>query len=387
MSIFDTTDQHHTVTLTKLSQRRLQDKVIASNVEKLLKNVYSKSMDNAGWTVDASQEVFTSLELDDTSSDNFENHLHFTITFSHPKRTPESTELEGIVRKIASSASQNQQGRWTLTEVDGERYQPHSSIEGAEQDDAEFGYAPVSLPDDFESYFSHLYGLDSQITRVRRALETGIMTGWQRRENCVLYGPPGCGKSDVALSLKRALGEEAVWSIDGTAMTSAGIAKELEEREILPRILVIEEIEKAQSDEAVSVMLSILDQRGEIRKTTARGNVQRDTKCFAIVTVNDFAKYKRMRAGALRSRTPQVIKFNRPGREVLTQILEREIERMGGDLAWIEPTLDFADKHDISDPRTVTSICLCGREMLLTDEYQEMLEETMDMSDLEEGET
>lgn len=371
----------HFVTLTKHSQRRLQDKVVAGNVEKILEDVYSKTSENAGWTVTAIDQVW---QVEETEAE-YVNTLTLAVTFDHPKREHDDSELSPIVRRIASKAALNTHGRWTVTEVDGERYQPVNVTEG-ESTEADFGYAPVVLPDDYESYFAHLYGLDSQITRVRRALETGIMSEWVRRENCVLYGPPGCGKSDVTLSLKRALGDEAVWSLDGTAMTSAGVIKELTEREVLPRVIVIEEIEKAQNEEALSFLLALMDQRGEVRKTTARENVQRDTKCFVIVTVNDFDKFKRMRAGAVRSRTPQVIKFNRPSREVLVQILSREIERMGGDLAWIEPTLEFTEQHNISDPRTVTSICLCGREMLLTGEYQAMLLETMDMSDIAEGE-
>lgn len=360
------------VTLTKLSQRSLRENVIESNINKLLESVYSKSAENAGWTVGVglrwSKEESTDADAEYVYS------IDLSIMFKH-EREPESTELDNILRKIASRCSQPQFGRWTLTEVDGEKYQPHNSAEG-ESEEADFGYAPVAMPEDFDSYFSHLYGLDAQVTLVRRAVELAMLTNWTERKNCVLYGPPGCGKTDVSLSLKSALGEEAVWSLDGTAMTGAGAIKELTEREVLPRVIVIEEIEKANED-ALRFLLGLLDQRGEVRKLTARGAVQRDTKCFAVVTVNDMKKFQQLLAGALASRCPNKIRFNRPSREVLTAILERDITRMGGDFAWIEPALDFAESHNIADVRTVQSICLCGREMLLTGEYQEMLEATM----------
>lgn len=57
-------------------------------------------------------------------------------------------------------------------------------------------------------------------------------------------------------------------------------------------------------------------------------------------------------------------------------ILHREVTKAQGDYAWISPTLDYCLQQDITDPRTVTSICLCGRDMLVTGEYQKMLADT-----------
>jgi energy-coupling factor transporter ATP-binding protein EcfA2 len=304
------------------------------------------------------------------------------IVNDHPTRTPEVTELDGILRKVAAKAQQAQYGRWTLSEVDEEKYSPHIAIEGDEDID-EFGYVAVTLPDNFDDFFSHLYGLDAQITRVRRAIELGILTNWSERKNTVLYGPPGCGKSDITLSLKQALGEEAVWSLDATAMTGAGVIKELAEREVLPRVLVVEEIEKA-NEEVLRFFLGMLDQRGEIRKTTARGNIQRDTKLFAVVTVNDIDKFRKLMSGALSSRCKNEVSFNRPSREVLTAILQRDVKRMNGDLAWCEPAIDFCEEMGMHDVREVQTHCLCGREMLLTGEYQEMVKATSPKADIEQ---
>lgn len=361
----------HTVKVTKLAQRKLRENVVDKDTLKLVEEVNSQTQRNNGWIVTS-----CSVDRQESSDPEFEwEYVHtLSVDHSHPTRTPEVTELDNILRKIAAKAPQPQFGRWMLSSVDDEAYNPHVSVEGSE-DDEEFGYTAVSMPEDIDSYFAHLYGLDSQIARVRLALNLAIDTQWRERKHCVLYGPPGCGKSDVSLSLKDALGDEAVWSIDATAMTGAGVIKELTEREVLPRVLVVEEIEKA-NEEALRFFLGLLDQRGEVRKVTARGNLQRETKMFAIVTVNDMDKFRTLLAGALSSRCKNEIAFDRPSRDVMRKVLERDVKRMNGDLAWIEPALDFCEEMGFEDVREVQTHCLCGRELLLTGEYQEMVRAT-----------
>jgi MoxR-like ATPase len=207
------------------------------------------------------------------------------------------------------------------------------------------------------------------------ALEAGLLSAWNHRFHCALIGPPGCGKSDIAGSFKAALGEEAVLEFDATATTAAGAIKELAEREILPRVLVVEEIEKSD-EKALSFLLAVLDLRAEIRKTTARATIQRDTKLFAIATVNNHELFGKLNAGALSSRFSNKIWFKRPSRETLELILQREVQKVSGDFAWISPALDWCDEMCITDPREVITICLCGRDKLITGDYQEMLRQT-----------
>lgn len=367
--------ERHTVTLTKLTQRSLREGIVDKDQAKLVENIISTSRSSivAGWSFEAGGQRKIESESEEYE---WQYEYDITVIFEHATREPEPEELANLVRKIASKASAPQIGnRWTLSLVDDTKYQPHVVEEDGE-DTEELGYAPVAMPADFDRYFDHLYGLDSQILRVRRSIETGIESHWSKRAHCALVGPPACGKSDIATTLKAALGDEAVWALDGTAMTEAGVIKQLSERDILPRVIVIEEAEKATED-SLRPLLGMLDTRGEVRKVTARGAVQRDTKVVAIVTVNDYSKFKRMLSGALASRCGLPIFFKRPSREVLTRILEREVTDFGGDLGWIKPTLDFCDEHNISDPRQAINICLTGREMLLTGEYQQALEETM----------
>lgn len=363
--------EQHTVTLTKQAQRSLRVDIVDKDTAALVAEVDTQTKRNNGWKF-ASQGWVKNESTDSAAAWEYVHTV--TIVNDHPTRTPEVNELPDILRALAGKAQQSGFGRWTLATVDDETYMPRS-VEADGEEDEEFGYVSVTLPENFDSFFSHLFGLEHHIGRVRRALEAGILTNWRERKNTVLYGPPGCGKSDITLSLKAALGEEAVWSLDASAMTGPGIIKELSEREILPRILVVEEIEKA-NEEVLRVFLGLLDQRGEVRKVTARGSIQRDCKLFAIVTVNDFDKFGRLLSGALASRCRNEVAFDRPSRQVLEAILARDVKRMNGDLAWIAPTLDLCDELGVTDVREVQTHAVCGREMLLTGEYQDMVRAT-----------
>ena len=260
------------------------------------------------------------------------------------------------------------------TKVDDEEYVVPDENAVRLSDDF-VGYSELSIPNDYEAKFNHLFGLDAHVARIKRAMEAGLMSDWQHRLHCALIGPPGCGKSDICRTIKAMLGDEAVLEFDATATTAAGAIKELAEREILPRCLIIEEAEKAD-DKALDFLLAVLDLRAEIRKTTARATIQRDTKLFAIATVNNYDLFTRLKAGALASRFSQKIFFKRPNRDQLEMILQREVVKVDGDFAWISPTLDYCDEVDLTDPRAVISICMCGRDLLVTGEYQEMLRET-----------
>jgi hypothetical protein len=86
--------------------------------------------------------------------------------------------------------------------------------------------------------------------------------------------------------------------------------------------------------------------------------------------------FNKLNAGALASRFANKIFFKRPSRDQLELILQREITKVDGDFAWIGPALDYCEGQDITDPRTAIAICLCGREQLLTGDYQKMMEDT-----------
>jgi hypothetical protein len=377
--------EEHTLTLTKLAERQLREDVIQKNVSRLLTSVNNRSLEIAGWRVKEClkgtgsngyhtpktwQQFYSNV-----SEATWRYEMYLTVTYMREDdKKPDSNVFPSICRTINTRSAQPNTGRWALTKVD--------DIEYTVPDDSNIplsgdfvGYTDVDIPDDFEDNFKHLFGLESHIARIRRALEAGMQSGWSNRYHCALIGPPGCGKSDICGTLKRAIGEEAVLEFDATATTAAGAIKELAEREILPRILIVEEIEKSD-EKALSFLLAVLDLRSEIRKTTARATIQRDTKLFAIATVNNHELFGKLQAGALSSRFANQIWFRRPNRDQLAMILHREVTKIEGDYAWIPPTLDYCEQENITDPRRVTALCLCGREMLITGEYQKMLKET-----------
>lgn len=370
----------HSVILIKTSQRRLQEKVIQANRTNLISSVINKSMSVRGWSIDPELDSDGNgwVGIENPEADGYVYSMFLTVTFSREDdKKPGTNEFASLVHTLNNRAGQPPFGKWTVGRVDGTAY-----VAPADGDDISaninadlIGYADVVIPDNWDSYFAHLYGRDAHVERVKLAIEAGIMSDWKNRFHCVLTGPPGCGKSDICSSLKRALGDDAVMEYDATATTAAGMIKELSERDILPRIMVVEEAEKSGKD-TLQPLLALMDTRGELNKTTARGKIQRDVKMLVIMTVNNYDLFREMQAGALESRTANKIGFSRPDREQLAMILEREVTKIGGDEQWIKPALDYCEERDITDPRQVISLCLCGREKLITGEYQKMLEET-----------
>jgi len=365
----------HTVTFTRDMDRALQDKSYRRSVDSLISSIATKSLTNRGWSFD---EAGTGL-TEDTEQTEVTRRYTWTmeVNFAHPSIVPGSTEFASILFTLHGRAMTPAFGRWILTAVDGKPYQaPESDDSITSKIDKEMiGYADCEIPSDWNDYFDHLYGLDPHIARVRSAIEAAIKSNFRNRFNVVLVGPPGCGKSDISESMKRALGEDAVMSFDATSTTAAGMIKELNDRDILPRVVVFEEIEKA-TEAAMQPLLGILDQRGEIRKTTARGNIQRDTKCLAVATVNNYELFCRLQAGALESRFSNTVFFARPSRETLSMILHREVSKVDGDPEWVIPALDYCEQRGIDDPRKVIAFCLCGGDDLLTGEYQKMMDAT-----------
>jgi AAA domain (dynein-related subfamily) len=368
------TTETHTVILVKPADRMLRENVISKNATVMISSTSNKSLRNRGWDVEFAghwgqentPELREQYGMESESRDLY--FLRLNITYNYHTE-PIKGELAGIVRKLAAKSQTPAYGSWSVAMLDDKVYtMPGDDEVAVDNADDLVGYVEVSIPDDWEDYFDHLYGLDAHIRRVRRAIEAGINSGWRKRLNVVLVGEPGCGKSDIAESVMRALGVEACWRMDATATTAAGTIKELSEMEILPRIAVLEEAEKA-NEKVTEPFLGILDQRGEVNKTTARGKIQRDARLLVISTVNDYDKFQHMNAGALASRHTVKIFFSRPSRDTLALILTREVHDVNGDVEWINPTLDYCEDNGITDPREVISHCLAGAEDWLNGQY------------------
>lgn len=371
--------EHHTLTFSRDMQRQLQVRSYRNAVDLLIDGINSPTRKQQGWSFDEDmagyQEVKDPQDLEPNTKYRFTWSLH--VNYASAKRQPNETEFAGICFTLYGRAITPAGGRWVLTEVDGKPYAPPSEKDAVtiKTSADQIGYADCIIPDDWNEQFEHVYGLDSHVNRVRRALDAAIASNWTKRFNVVLYGPPGCGKSEIALTVKKALGSQAVWSFDATAMTSAGLIKALNNAEIMPRVIVFEEIEKATPD-ALQPILGIADQRGEIVKTTARGTVDKAAKCLCICTVNDFDLFCKLQAGALANRFGNKVKFDEPGREVAMRVLRREIESVGGDQDWAEAAYDLCHARGITDMRTMITHCLCGQDGLLDGSYEKELDDT-----------
>jgi hypothetical protein len=273
-------------------------------------------------------------------------------------------------------------GRWKIDSINNIPFDEEADI--VEKSEGEIGYAPIIRVDQKEwdaEFYKDLFGLDAQTRLLKDALDAAMDSQFQHRFNVVLVGPPGCGKTEMCKIIKKLYGEAAVMEFDGTSTTAAGAQKRIAELAELPRIMIIEEIEKANA-EALNYLLSMLDTRGEIRKTTARGNIDRDTKVLAIVTVNNWSKFKKIASGALHSRFATPIKFGRPSPQVMRMILEREIQKLidaggQGNMGWIDPAIKFADEMGVKDPRRVIALCLNGKDRWFDGSFEADCKATM----------
>ena len=370
----------HIITLTKQSGRALNDEKSTLQIQSCIDAVTTQERTKRGWSI--------GFAADDDTTKRFtfvENKLGklYSVDVSAVCRPSKmrktfAQEFENICAMLDSKA-QIPANRWKVSHVDGETYVPHEVQQLTADPNEDIGYAPFEVPDDEEwiAKFDGLYGLDDYVEIIRSTLESAADTHFMKRTNIVLQGPPACGKSEICKRLKRLLGAEAVLEFDATSTTMAGAQQELSTREELPRVLIVEEIEKAP-EASLQWLLSVLDLRGEIRKTTARGNILKEVHMVGIATCNDVALFDKLSAGALSSRFSMPLEMFRPTREIKARILKREVDETGGNIAWIEPTLDFCEQMGgtFDDPRKMISVMLTGRDKLLDGSYQKMLRRT-----------
>ena len=75
-------------------------------------------------------------------------------------------------------------------------------------------------------------------------------------------------------------------------------------------------------------------------------------------------------AGALSSRCVSQIYFPRPSDMVLRQILQKEIARNGGDLAWLDPCIQMAQELEVLPIPASSGPTSQGGDRLLDGTYQ-----------------
>lgn len=382
------------VHISKYAGRKLEDDVLERFVEQMISAVNTSARIQRGWKIalkpiaEGQTEWYQIEFLSDNPKGPRKYHLFFELIGKNSKFAPER-EIEDACRALEAKGASFGGNPFLIETVDGKDWeQSEESRASGKRGDTEssiVGYAPFHFPENYAPFFSHLYGLDAHIRRVVKTIKLAEESDFTKRVNTILQGPPGCGKTEICLAIKEAVGKECVYVIDATSATKAGILEDIDSFVEMPRIILIEEIEKAQG-ETLSFLLGIMDTRGEIRKTTAKTKIHKEMRCLVIATANNWQRFRELNYGALSSRFSNTIHFTRPDDDVLTMILQREIDDLKGDgnpgsgkksYKWIAPTIKWAHEVDNLDPRYVIAVCLTGQDDLLTDEYQTDLRSTM----------
>lgn len=360
------------ITLKKVSQRRIDPDKLRQQVSGVINRIEGSNRKARGWGASSTGNYARPVE----ENGFFRYNVDMAVTCVPKRDRDESslgTEFDKIREKIIEPACKKH--KWVVAAIDGEQTEAARLGVGQPMIDAPLGYFPVQLPKDSTPFFSHIYERENQTCVVLKAIQAALDSDWKNRFHTVLWGKPACGKTEILLAVKRMLGDEAVLMFDATNTTQAGAIKDLTERSVLPRIMIVEEIEKANED-SLRWMLSVLDQRAEIRKVTYRRSIQRDMQLLTFATVNNHDLFKRIMSGALYSRFANHLYCPRPDEVILRKILNREINGLqSGDSRWISPAIEYAMANDIRDPREVKSICLCGGNDLLNGRYQKVLDE------------
>lgn len=344
---------------------------------------------------------------------HYPSDVSFTFKLTGPTNADElgwNDAISSVATKLNSiKTGTGPEGKYRIHLVDGVTWKPMKATDVMTQraqraEGTYVEYADVTMPgSDAKDYFTGLFGIDSQINMVLRKMRRAIENDFEYRDHAILQGEPGCGKSETLKKAARMFSEDAVLWLDGTAMTSAGIIDILKDIAVMPRFIFVEEIDKADNA-AVSVLLGLMDKRGEIRKTVFKSNVQRECRVCVFATANSMEKVERMQEGALLSRFGNPVTYSRPEfPEGFRRILNRELDTYELQMCckatdetphcgkckycqrrgkWIDATLDWCKEHqaemktDTMDPRFVIQMCIEGQDDLITGEFQRDLEKT-----------
>lgn len=236
---------------------------------------------------------------------------------------------------------------------------------------------PLRLPELTAAAFEGIYERDAHIRLIHDSMETFVSTGGQKASHVLLYGDPASAKTSLFQRFKQLYEQggdvERVVFVDVHTMTKAGLEDWLLQRAAdnsLPEVLVLEELEK-QDDRILLPLISVMAS-GCLRKTNARvGRKVQETRVAVWGTCNNEDRLRRSHDGALWSRFTHKLPCRRPSRELLREILLREVaERPDGNPIWADKALEFGwDILKTNDPREIIGL-LDGRDRLLTGAYQ-----------------
>ncbi len=339
-----------------MTERKQDGQKAANQVHSIAKRAVSGDRQRRGWTFDVKH-------YDDRRGTKFHIYEYQIILKFSGEQTRESTdkEVDTVLLPLMEKGGQQIKPAWEIIALNGAAWVKQETM--AADGKITKPYAHVEIPKNPAPFFKHIYDRDSQIDVALAYIQAAVDSAWLYRPHCAFVGEPGGGKTETARAIRQMLGDDAVFEMDATSTTMAGAIKNLNERTVMPRVLIIEEIEKADFDQ-FPWLLAVMDPRGEIRKITYNREVILDTQMLVIGMINNYKAFKHALEGALSSRFGEPIFFPKADRKTQRRILERDVLRIQGDVAWIDPALDYAQEANIYDIRHILAICMAGKSRL-----------------------
>lgn len=349
----------YTVRLERVAQRRTDPATVRKQIDGIVGRGLAGGRKKR-WKLAKSLPVTI---LPSQVAEEWQYELEIEFEFVGRQTTDEQKGVSFQQVANAMQKASSNRGKWSIL---WDEISPQEKVAPVRR---EITLATINI--DKGRHFNGLYGLDSHIEIILDTLTAARDSGYKKRYHTVLWGMPGCGKTQLLNGIKQMLGPDGYFEFDGTATTAAGAMSLLGEAEFIPPVLIIEELEKTQ-DMQFNWLLSALDGRGRISKLNARVSIDRPVPFICLATVNDYEKFLLRQEGAVASRFAHSLHCKRPDEKTLYRILEREVKSIGGNTAWIEPAIRFClDKEGNKDPRRAIAVCMTGKDKLLTGEFQD----------------
>lgn len=379
------------LTLERKTAKRLNDETLAEGVEYI--TTRATAGNRKGWVNKTYNVAGPTRETG--------GHLYkVTLVFERSSKKKVSdeqltNEMNSIVEFLMKAATSTKfKPTWSMNgEPQADWNTTVASSEGDGCDVLDFeralSFSEIDIPDvlvngtddEIEAFpaFNGIYGRAAHIRLIGASLKRMKDTNGAKRNHILLHGLPGCAKSHLMMGWMKVLGPGAYFTINANSATRAGIEQMFLNRfdkTGVPPVCFVEEIEKT-AENILTVWLSILDERAEVRKINYREQKRIEAKVLSIATANDKVLFDRLHGGrpghpgALSSRFTKKLYVPRPDRDVMERILRRDIDLHGGKKSWVKPCLEIADELGTNDPRIVLSL-LDGQDRLLHDEgYRE----------------
>ena len=235
----------YTVVLQRVTINKLGDDVQQQKIDYIIKRALTGPRGRKWKVVQTPRNSFKRQEEDD----KWITSCTLTFTKEGGRYSSEEEQWKKIFHYLIQAGKSTKMGKYPWLPIEGTTYPDNYDPTTEEEPIREVvtttkDYGKLSL--DRKSFFDHLYDRDHHINRMMAALQTAAQTDFQKRYHVVLYGPPGCGKSDILLSAGRMMGKEneAYFKFDATSTTQAMALDILLKSDYIPPVLLVEEIEK-----------------------------------------------------------------------------------------------------------------------------------------------